>query len=117
MTENVGFKIVKEPCKRKIKKSDFIDSLALLSETYAENFIEHIMAFDDVKCGVAIGGNLRGKEIERILMIQDGENTIPIETLLEVFTTQFTNRVMKTMEEASQDRLGKLREQSNNLKI
>lgn len=117
MTDSIGFKIVKEPSKRKIKKTDFTKSVALLSQTYAENFIEHIMAFDDVKCGVAIGGDLRGKEVERKLMLQDGENIISLETLLEAFTNQFTRYVIETMEEASQDRLGKLREQSNNLKI
>ncbi|MEG1286980.1 MAG: hypothetical protein RSD13_02870 [Clostridium sp.] len=117
MTENIGFKIIKGPGRRKVKKSEFIDSVALLSETYAENFMEHIVSFDDVKCGLAVGGNLAGEEVQRTLMIQDGENILSLETLLEVFTTQFRDKVMETMVRASNSKMDRLREQSNNLKI
>lgn len=115
-TASVGFKIIKDVHERKIVKTEFIDSLALLSETYAENFIDHIMSFD-VGCGVAVGGDLKANEIQRELMIKDGENIIPLEKLLDVFTKQFKNSVMNTMIEASNRKMDKLREQSNNLKI
>lgn len=115
-TASVGFKIIKDVHERKIEKTEFIDSLDLLSETYAENFIQHIMAFD-VGCGVAVGGDLKANEIQRELMIKDGDNIIPMEKLLDVFTGQFKNRVMNTMIEASNRKMDKLREQSNNLKI
>ena len=115
-TDKTGFKIITKLQDRELVRTDFIDSLPQLARVYAENFIEHVLNFDVVG-GVAVGGNLLGEELERTLMLKDGENIIPLDKLLDTFTEIFKRAVTKQMTDSANKQMDKLREQSNNLKI